>query len=372
VRLPSAFDRPLLLLAPALAVLLQCGGKLDPVYTDRAEVLSRVTGPADAMESCPLALRLSSGNDTSSRWDVGGADLGITWENGRGEIAMVFGDTYRLGDTTDPDTRYEDSRHNVIGFTTDRDPTDGITLSRMVEDRPGHATEIIGRTPGVEHEQSVIPTAGIAVGDRNFIFFMSVQKWGGPPGWTTNYSSIAYSDDGGETWTRSDVRWAPTSKFAQTALAVDGPYLYVLGTQTARRGALHVARVLQADVLDLSRYEYFTKSGWQTGDDMNAIPVAPSPMGELSLHKNATTGQWQLTYLNVNRQAIVLRTASELTGPWSSETVLIEQREPTRPGLYGGFQHPWFNDGPDVYLTVARKVPCYDTFLVRIPAPASR
>src|SRR5262249_21435433 len=152
------------------------------------------------------------------------------WDNGRGEIAVVFGDTYKYTNTTDPALAFADHRRNVIGFSTSRDEG-RLAIARMVEDRPGHAGEIIGKTPGVDPEPSVIPTAGIAIGPRNSLFFMSVKDWKTTAGvWTTNYSSIAFSDDGGEHWTRSDARWPDTSRFAQTALALDGDYLYVLGT----------------------------------------------------------------------------------------------------------------------------------------------
>jgi hypothetical protein len=354
-----------------LAALLQCGGKVQP-RTDHAVVLSRVTGPAGTMSTCPEGLNLPSTNDTLRRWNVGGTDLGIAWENGRGEVAIVFGDTYQHGDTDDPATFHLDPRRNVIGFTTDREPGDGLTITRMVEDRPGHAAEIIGATPGIGEEQSVIPTAGIASGGRSFLFFMSVARWKVGPGWVTNYSSVAYSDDGGETWSRSDARWPGDSKFAQAGLALDGGYLYVFGTPAARRGALHVARVLPEDALSPPRYEYFTASGWQSGDEMRAIPIVPAPLGEMSIHRNAGSGLWQLTYLDVLRAAIVMRTARVLTGPWSEATVLVEQSDAEHPGMYGGFQYPWFNDGPDVHLTLSKRRPCYEAFLARIPAPLAR
>ena len=346
---------------------VSCGGKLTSP-TDHAVFLSRVTGPTSVMSTCPEDLQLPSTNDTSARWDIGGADLGITWDNGRGEIVVAFGDTFKFGDTTASPQRFTDWRHNAIGFSTDKTPYDGITISRMLEDRPGHAREIIGRSAGVTQEQSVVPTAGIAIGSRNYMFYMSVKQWGAGSGWVTNYSSIVYSDDGGETWTPSDARWPSASRFAQTGLAFDGGYLYVMGTPAARKGALHLARVSPDDVLDPTKYEYFTGSDWALGDETKAGVLAPAPVGEISIHKNAGSGLWQLTYLNFRRQAIVLRTAPELTGPWSAERVLIETRDPAHPGVYGGFQHPWFNDGPDVFLTVAKRVPCYDTFLVDIPA----
>jgi len=218
-------------LTSSLALALACGGPApSPSYADRAQVLARVTGPGAPMASCPEGFRIPSANATSERWRVAGTDLGIAWENGRGEIAVVFGDTFDGVDTTDPAIAYGDHRRNVLGFSTDRTPDDGITITRMIEDRPGHAGEIVGATRGVAAEPSVIPTAGIAIGARNYLFFMSVKSWDPDFVWTTNFSSIAYSDDFGERWTRSTARWPGESRFAQAGLAVDGAYLYVLGT----------------------------------------------------------------------------------------------------------------------------------------------
>ena len=38
-----------------------------------------------------------SANRTGSRFGVYGTDLGILWDNGQGEILVVFGDSYGVG-----------------------------------------------------------------------------------------------------------------------------------------------------------------------------------------------------------------------------------------------------------------------------------
>ena len=45
--------------------------------------------------------------------------------------------------------------------------------------------------------------------------------------------------------------------------------------------------------------------------------------------------------------ALVLRTASDLTGPWSAPDVVIGTDEV--PGLYGAYMHPW-SQGQDLYF----------------------
>ena len=45
-----------------------------------ATIVNRLTGP--------FAM-----NDTIGRFNIGGTDLGVMWDNGRGEILTAFGDT---------------------------------------------------------------------------------------------------------------------------------------------------------------------------------------------------------------------------------------------------------------------------------------
>jgi hypothetical protein len=343
-----------------------CGGRVAPLTSadssNSIEVLARVTGPAAPISWCPDTMRLPSTNDTVKEWGVGGVDLGIAWDTGRGEVAFAFGDTF-----AEPEKK-TGWRHNTLAFSNDRDPSDGITFTRMLEDQPGHAGEIVGKTPGIVHE-GVIPTGGIAVGPRNYLFFMSVKEWGLHGHWTTNYSSIAYSDDGAATWQRADAHWPASSRFAQTTLVHDDTHLYVFGTPAGRLDAVYLARVGDADVLRPEAYEYFGADGaWKVGDESLAAPVAPAPIGELSVQHNAATGLWRMTYLNQTRGMIVMRTSPALTGPWSDEVVLVDRNDPKYPMVYGGFQHPWFKDGPDLYLMVS-KMACYDVFLFHVATP---
>lgn len=53
----------------------------------------------------------------------------------------------------------------------------------------------------------MIPTAGIAVDGVQYLHFMSVRSWGEPGRWRTNYSRIAHSTDGGQTWRTDGPRW---------------------------------------------------------------------------------------------------------------------------------------------------------------------
>jgi hypothetical protein len=121
------------------------------------------------------------------------------------------------------------------------------------------AKEIIPSKKINGDEITVIPTAGISVGDRQYLRFMSVREWGPPGMWDTNHAGIAYSDDGGENWTVSDTRWENPNgddPFQMQAYVQKGGTIYVFGTQNGRNGPVSVAKVPASKLLDKSAYRY--------------------------------------------------------------------------------------------------------------------
>jgi len=349
----------------------ECGGELAP---PRDAVIAKVTGYPTPDVGCPSALQVPSPNDTAGRWRVVGTDLGVAWDTGTGEVALVFGDTFENLEQTGS------HRRNVLAFSVDRDPTDGITLTRMIEDAPGHAAEILHATTGLSptEEPSVIPTAGLAIGPRQVLFYMSVSHWGPKGRWATRGSSVAFSDDGGAHWLRDEPLSGPSdglgdvptgSGFAQVAVVREDDLVYMFGTPAGRFGPARLARVQGRSVLDRGAYEYLAGDGSWVADVQRAQPVVPPPVGELSIRWNAASRLYRMTYLDERRAAIVLRTSERLVGPWSDASVLVDTAHPAHPKVYGGFQHPWLNDGDDAYLLVSRNArgACYDVFLTRAP-----
>ncbi|MER5391003.1 DUF4185 domain-containing protein, partial [Saccharopolyspora sp. NPDC002686] len=83
-----------------------------------------------------------------------------------------------------------------------------------------------------------------------------------------------------------------------------------------------------------------------------AEPVLSAPVAELSVQFNSYFGEWFAVHLDEHRAAIVLRTAPELTGPWTDGEVLVSGAQ--YPALYGGYQHPWSADGPAIHFTLTQ------------------
>jgi len=317
-----------------------------------AELVAKLTGP-------------DSINETDTRYQVHGTDLGTIWDNGSGQVLLAFGDTFGEGQVGGGEFG-EDRRSNVPARSSDRDLSDGLHFDDMAVDRPGHAKELLASKKVDKDEITVIPNSGVSVGDRQFLHYFSQYTW--DPSWTTAYGGIAYSDDNGEDWTKSDVRWENPEPlrdryFQLGALLRHDGHVYLFGTRTGRLSAIKLARVAEDDVLDMRAWRYWNGHAW-TPDEERAIPVAAAPSGEMSVQYNAYLGRWVMMYLNEYRSAIVLREAYELTGPWSGERVVVRGED--HPALYAPFMHPWSaaSGEPDLYFVMSQWGP-YNVFLMR-------
>ncbi|WP_433164550.1 DUF4185 domain-containing protein [Kribbella sp. CA-247076] len=307
-------------------------------------------------------------NDTEARFALKATDLGILWDNGAGEILTAFGDSYGSGWTGpgggvgDPATI--DWRCNLLFRSKDRNLADGMALDSAAEDRPGHAKQFLDCQKVDRVEHTVIPTGGIAVGNRQYVQYMSVNYWGPAGSWFTNYSGFAYSDDNGETWTKDPkARWQNTKQwdnnFQMVALVRDKGYVYMIGTPNGRFGNAHLARVPEKLVLSKSAWRYWDGRTWSPRESA-AVPIAIGPVSEVSVQWNEHVGKWLMMYLDESRASVVLRSSESLTGPWSGEQVVVKGKD--FPGLYGTYMHPW-SSGEDLYFTMSQWDP-YNVYLM--------
>lgn len=310
-------------------------------------------GEAHVLDTHLVAQETGSGsdaiNDTATRWNVWGTDLGHMFEH-RGRIYMVFGDT--LGPPGHPALPSEDWRSNTIAISSDTNPHDGLVFDDMISDAPGHAKELLSSAKVKHDELTVIPTSGTAVGSRIFLHYMSVREFDdqGVGTWTTNYSGLAYSDDDGNQWTKAPApTWGPSSNFSQAAMVNHEGDTYLFGIPAGRRGGVKLARVPSGSMLDPSAYRYWNAAGW-VPSEADAPVIVAEPVGELSVRWNSHHGKWLMMYLNVDRDAIVLRTANAITGPWEHEQLVASGQD--YPMLYLGSIAPKWNDGPDIWFTM--------------------
>ncbi|RDI63277.1 uncharacterized protein DUF4185 [Nocardia pseudobrasiliensis] len=294
-------------------------------------------------------------NRTDKRWQVYGTDLGIMWESAPGEIAMAFGDTVGVG-FHPPGGMGGDWRSNLLAFSSNRDLNNGIVFDRMVTDDRCHAAEVLPSRKMDNVEITTIPTSGFALGERQYLSYMSIRTWNSMPGtFYTNYGGIAYSDDHGQTWTKDPyARWDNifgVSNFQVGAMVPQGDYVYMFGTPNTRLGSVGLARVPKDAVLNPTAYQYWRDGSWTpVGGAGSAGPVVDGPAGELSVRYDAARGVWQMSYLDTAKAAIVVREADSPQGAWSESTQLVSATQ--YPEVYGGFIHPW-STGSDLYFTIS-------------------
>ncbi|SDI48752.1 protein of unknown function [Actinokineospora alba] len=309
-----------------------------------------------------------STNLTAERYGIHATDLGIMWDDSAGRTFVVFGDTYGPGwrgdgAGTDDDT---DWRCNVLAIVAERDLDHGLKIESVVAQDDGMARQIIDRD-AESVEETVIPCAGIEIDGVHYLHYMSVRNWGPQGKWVTNYAGIAFSRDGGRTWDKPwRSRWINRAEhdhpFQMGAFAQQGEHLYLLGTPNGRWGDTHLARVSTKDILEPAAYEYWTGETWHPKDPFAAKPVFTGPVAELSVLYSTHFNRWIALHLDESKAAIVLRTAEELTGPWTDGQVVADGDR--YPGLYGGFLHPESAKGPVLYYAMSRWSP-YNVYLMR-------
>lgn len=205
---------PLFLLS--LLTMISCRGINKIPYKDSLPVaaqneivpvnlkrIARVTGAALKKDNCP------SPNNTAVRYNVGGTDLGIAWDMGKGIKGLFFGDTY--GRDFVPGTGGPGNatgwRSNVLAFSTDENLQDGLSFSGMLPDKGQEAKEVIAsrHDANCKGDRTMIPTAAIHAGNADFVHCMNINCWGAPGYWTTNYSALFKSADQGRTWSKCRV-----------------------------------------------------------------------------------------------------------------------------------------------------------------------
>ncbi|MBF6328996.1 DUF4185 domain-containing protein [Nocardia transvalensis] len=347
--------------AVTLAAVAASPAGADPNNINPIPVLNGTTGLPHLPGPTQAVFQLTgmaSPNRTENS-NVLGTDLGIMWDDGRGQMLTAFGDTAGLGMPNLLAGSMWAWRSNVLFRSpAGAAPTDGVRYTSFV-DNPLPSPKI----PGVEI--SFIPTAGVSVGGVQYMSMMSVREWGTDGHWDTNYSTLAVSGDDGQTWAQ-----LPTTRranehgfqnFQQAAFVKADGYVYKFGTPSGRDNPGFVSRVKEADIANLDAYEYWDGGAWKPKDANLAKPIVGG-VGELSVMWNQHLGQYvMLTTDPFN--SVVLRTAPAPEGPWSQPRVLIDARD--LPTAYAPMIYP-YQTGSDLYFALGIHNQ-YNVVLMRTP-----
>lgn len=339
----------------------------DPGAVDVAESKGGdflITGVSDVTQIAQLTGPDSRINDTEAV-AVAGTDLGSMFTAGE-RTFFVFGDTFGERDPESHGGQGSNWRSNVLAYTTDDDPSDGITFDGWITDDIGFAAEAVpgAHDPNGVGEVTKIPTFGFAVDDVLYLAFMSVHLWGEPGEWEANYAGLARSDDGGQNWTELDIQWPGDSNFIQVStveVSEDGEdYLYFFSIPAGRTGPVQLMKVPASTgaVEDLGSYRYFTGTDGdgaaQWSQEMDAaVDVVPGQYGELSVIYSEQLQRWLLTTMRFAEGDAVLLEGLNPWGPWSEPHVITDQVD--SPGLYGPYTHPDYvsDDGRTLYFTLS-------------------
>ena len=329
-------------------------------------VLSRVTGKEDnAHDGLPKVL-YTLYNNTHTRFDVGGTDLGITWEIRPGKYGMFFGDTFGADFTPNlhaPNPGGSNWRGNVLLFSEDTDLSDGLEITGAATDYQGRAREICysAHITDGNSDYTSIPTGAVHAGGAEYVHYMNIRTW---YGWISNFSSYFKSTDGGETWSRvQDVAFASRSNFGQVGLFNHEGYVYIIGTVTGRSSSPCLARVKEDRMDFQGEYEFWNGTGWIVDNEGAAAPIFDDFSGELSFAWFPRWRKWIILYLNEQRNdEITLRYADNIIGPWSDPQVLTDGTSFWRP--YGSFIHPLSLQGGDRLYFIMSAWNAYNTYLI--------
>ena len=338
-----------------------------PVLEGRTTTVELLTGP-------------TSPNDTVERFGITGTDLGILWENGGAggtdQVHMALGDT--MGDCS---VDGDEWRSNILFRSSDRDLADGMRVDDAPMEGPGMAASILPRTdqPG---ETTVIPTAGVAVGTTQYLRYMSVEAWGAPGEWTTNYSALARSTDNGDTWipvggtarTGTGNRALVPAELApahshhvagqMSALLKHDGHVYEYLTPSGRNGSAILARVPEKQIEDMDAYRFWDGEDW-VAEQNEAEVVLDGKVSELSVTWSPRLGRFIALYTD-EKNDVVMRQALSPEGDWSGKDTLLSFEH--LPTLYGAFAHPWSPaieaNGDDLYFTLSTW-DAYNVFLMK-------
>jgi hypothetical protein len=211
----------------------------------------------------------------------------------------------------------------------------------------------------------VIPTSGFAIGDRTFLTYTSIRNWGPSSGqWVTNYSGIAYSDDGGANWFKvPKAVWRNTGRdlaFQMTSAVVVGDEVYLYGSPPGRIGGVFLQKVKATDVLDQSKYKV-----WNGGEFSSAEKTAPSPLawgalGDFNVAYHPGVQRFVMVNTDMVRNAIVMRQSASPLGPWSDPEVIASGTD--YPSLYAPRVLPG-SSGNDLFFVVSQ-FSSYNTYLM--------
>ena len=279
---------------------------------------------------------LTGPGTSAKQWGVGGTDLGVPVRQPDGRIAYIFGDTFENDGVGGPGWRSPVLLRSQSG---------GLAAGIEFTSAAGgaYAKQILDYEHNEVHS-TWLPTDAITIGDRMYLHYMVNKDLG-----NVLWSEIAFSDDNGENWLSSGIRWAGDENQSLRQLWTwergDDGYVYTLSTAFTRDRGIILHRVPEDQLLDKAAYEPWGFAGaWAWGNP--ATEVLTGEFGELCLRR--VEDKWVLSWFNAGDYDITIKVFDGPTanlyeaktykpikgGAWGFED------DTTVAQLYGGYIHP--------------------------------
>jgi hypothetical protein len=179
--------------------------------------------------------------------------------------------------------------------------------------------------PGISLRAMSLPVEGMAIDDRNYLFFHTgwdeLQQRG-------TVSVLAHAD--GEGFGSLTLDHAVKSeKFMSVSVVREGDRLWIFGAGNYRHSAVYLARVDADALTDRTRWRYYRGPGLDlASDESSAVSVVDEHcVGELSVRKHEQLDAYLMTYNCADpARGVVLRTSKAPSGPWTEPLTLLEPR----------------------------------------------
>lgn len=329
---------------------LECSATLrrvrnNPVDNDNSLVTIDPSQP-EVQEPIEYAefIKTLTGSGVTTQWDVNGTDLGIPFILENGSVGYLFGDTFSTAMPSGTNWRSPVGLRSNPGAYPINNGIIFDSAYRVAGENPApelmfNAHDTSGN-PGAEY--TVIPNDGIAFPEtgRQLVSYMSVNNWDNGT-WRTNYTGLAFSDNGNDFIRLDDVKWYNNElgddPWQMWTMQRYGNYVYIFSTANGRdlEAGVHLRRVHWARMFFKNEYESWNGQSWSRWGTTK--PIINGRFSELSVRKLGNT--WVMAYLDPVSLNIVTRRASSPIGPWSGPKIQLTST--IEPNLYGGFIHPY-------------------------------
>lgn len=273
---------------------------------------------------------------------------------------------------------------NNIATTSDGDAGDCVTLTHA---QTGGVARPLLPVSGDPDEAMVWPTTMVAAVPGQVHFFYASMTVAQEP-FAVRFVGLARFD----TVSLAGVRTGPDpvlgSSFWPPSYGITGAraleqggdvYVFLQSADVARQ--VRLARVPKGQIEDVTAYTYWDATAQAfTPDFGTASTVVSEPWAQMpsEVSWNAYLGKWTMVYSTALGRKLAIRTADQLTGPWSGPRTLFDcqglYRGPGALGTYcySGQEHDEFQaaGGETIYATVSNEID-YRVFLheIRLASP---